>query len=262
MKIAIIGGSHAGISCAKRARMEYPEAEITIYEKQAEISFISQSIPLYLMGKTDLSKTPTYTTVAELEAMGIRVKNETLVRRLDTAKKQIFYLEKDSTDLACDPYDKLVFAVGSYPLLPMFHGDFTDKIFVVKDIEDAKAMAGLMGKEEIKKLVVVGGGFIGVEMARIYAQKGLDVTLIQAHEYVLDKYLDEPVARRIEEILRQDGVDIRLSTFLVDANISPMSDGSSQLRVYTDHYEELEADAIIYAIGFRPNSFLLAGWPS
>jgi NADPH-dependent 2,4-dienoyl-CoA reductase/sulfur reductase-like enzyme len=256
MKVIIIGGSHAGIACARRVREEFPDAEVIILEKQEEISFISQSIPLYLMGQNDISKHRGYTTVKELESEGIQVRVETTVRSIDTNKKTIFMTHVGSGDVKEENYDKLVLATGSYPLLPIFSGEFNDRLLVVKDIEDAKYIGKL--SETAKKIIIVGGGFIGVEISRVFATQGLDVTLIQAHSYLLDKYLDEPAARNVEKMMRDEGIDIQLSTFPVDIREESNPKTGTSLNLYTDHYEKFEADVIIYSVGFRPNSFLLA----
>ncbi|MCL2113742.1 MAG: FAD-dependent oxidoreductase [Streptococcaceae bacterium] len=256
MKVIIIGGSHAGIACARRAKEEFPDAQITIYEKQKEISFISQSIPLYLMGHNDILKNGGYTTIKELEAQGIQVKAQSVVRNIDTLTKQIFFTQEESNNVETATYDKLVLATGSYPLLPMFSGEFKERLIVVKNIEDAKRIRYLF--ETAKRIIVVGGGFIGVELSRILASHGIKITLIQAHSYLLDKYLDEPAARNIEALMQSEGIDIQLSTFPVDIREEENKETGTALNLYTDHYEKFEADAIIYSVGFRPNSFLLA----
>jgi NADPH-dependent 2,4-dienoyl-CoA reductase/sulfur reductase-like enzyme len=256
MKVIIIGGSHAGIACARRAREEFPDAEIVIFEKQKELSFISQSIPLYLMGKNDVSKHGGYTSVKEIEAEGIQVRIETTVRTIDTENKTIFITSSGNHDVEEESYDKLVLATGSYPLLPMFSGEFNDRLLVVKSIEDAKYIGKL--SKTARRVIVVGGGFIGVEISRIFATQGLDVTLIQAHSYLLDKYLDEPAAKCVEDILRSEGVDVQLSTFPVDIHEEINPESGTRLNLYTDLYAKFEADVVIYSVGFRPNSFLLA----
>ncbi|MFC4652957.1 FAD-dependent oxidoreductase [Lactococcus nasutitermitis] len=255
MKVVIIGGSHAGIACARRTREEFPDAEVVIYEKQAEISFISQSIPLYLMGKNNLRKS-SYVTAEVLRSEGIIVETQTVVKKIDSNEKTMTYQKETSDEPELTSYDKLVLAVGSYPLFPMFSGDFTNKLFVVKSMEDAKHMGSL--PEKVKKLVVVGGGFIGVELSRIFVKKGLDVTLLQASEHLLDKYLDTPAAENIENVLRAEGVKLELSTFPVDIREENNSETGYKLVLYTYLSKKFEADAIIYAVGFRPNSFLLA----
>ena len=87
MEIRIIGGSHAAIACATRAREEYPDARIVIYEKNKNIGFIAQSIPLYLSGNTNFLKMSSYTTVSELENLGILVRTQFSVTDIDMTKK-------------------------------------------------------------------------------------------------------------------------------------------------------------------------------
>ena len=251
MKVVIVGGSHAGIACARRARKNYPDAEIVLYEKQKQLGFIAQSIPWYLMGREDLLEHATYTTVEELQAQGITTFTETTVRTIDTKQKQLFITKINSQNIEAISYDKLVLATGSYPLLPMFSAENQERVIVIKNMEDAQRVKALF--ETAKKVIVVGGGFIGVEIARIFATRQIGVALIQPHHYLLDRYLDEPAARCIEDNLQREGVQLHLSTFPID-----IRQENGQLHLYTDQYDKIEADAIIYSVGFRPNSFLLA----
>ncbi|MCL2114030.1 MAG: FAD-dependent oxidoreductase [Streptococcaceae bacterium] len=257
MKVIIIGGSHAGIACARRTREEFPDAQVIIYEKQEQISFVSQSIPIYLMGKDDLLKNGGYATVESLNDEGIIVKTQTIIRKIDTAKKQIFFTQNKSNEVHSTSYDKLVLAVGSYPVLPNFSGSYRDKVYTVKNIADAKNIARLI--EKAKKVVVVGAGFIGVEISQILAKRGLEVTLIQAHHYILNKYLDEVPARSIERMLEKEGVTLSLSTYPTNITEPNQPSLGSAITLFTNNDKVFEADAIIYSTGFQPNTFLLKG---
>lgn len=258
MKIIIIGGSHAGISCAKRAIEEYPDSEIVIYERKSEISFVSQSIPQYLMGKNNLLNHSTYTNVRELEAIGgIYVKTRTTIQNINTSTKQITYIEKESDELPIDHYDKLVVATGSYPIIPPIRGAINENLFFVKNKQDAITINDFMKKK--KSIAIMGGGMIGVELSRIFRRKGLEVHLIQAGDRLLNKYVDEEVGEQIRILLEDEGIKIYPSSLVLDIkeNVNSKHASKEQTAIIYMENGSLEVDGIVSAIGFRPNSILL-----
>lgn len=250
MKIAVIGASHAGIACALRAREEYPEANITLYEKQKSIGFVAQSIPLYLMGDNDFLKVSSYTSVRELEEKGIRVFTETVVRCVDTQKKELTYVSKNSEQSQSDFYDKLVLATGSYPSLPLAAGDFHKDLFMLKEFADAKKIKRLI--ETAKTLIIIGGGAIGIELARVLKQNEVHAILLQSHEILLNRYLDDEPASIVRKSLEEEGIEVYTSA--VTTNIR---EEARQTIVTTEDGKSYTADGVVYATGFRPNSFLV-----
>lgn len=257
MKVVIIGGSHAGIACAKRAREEYPEAEVIIYERKGEVSFISQSIPQYLMGQNNLFSHSTYTSVRELEALGIHVKTRTTIEDINTTTKQLTYTEKDDEVPLTDHFDKLILATGSYPVIPPIRGLVNENVYFVKNKQDAFALRKFMDKK--KTVVVMGGGMIGVELARIFRKKGMEVYMVQAGNRILNKYVDEEVGEEIRVLLENEGIQVYTSSLVVDIkdlSSSKLSKKGKKVAVYTEN-KQIHADGVVVAVGFRPNSTLL-----
>ncbi|MDR1605642.1 MAG: FAD-dependent oxidoreductase [Streptococcaceae bacterium] len=259
MKIIIIGGSHAGISCALRAREEYPESEIIIFETQKEVGFISQSIPLYLSGATDFLKMSSYTTALELEKRGIDVHTQMSVTAVSLAKKEITYVDLLSQDEHLVGFDKLILATGSYPVLPMVKGDFQDKLFVIKKFEDAIKIKKFMN--ESRSVIIIGGGAIGVELAELMNQARFRTTLLHSSDYILNRYLDEYVAIDTQKSLEERGVALYTHSIVTDIFEEEIQTGKKTKkisRVVTQDGREFTAEGIIYATGFRPNTALVA----
>lgn len=257
MKLVIIGGSHAGIACAKRAREEYPESEIIIYERKAEVSFISQSIPQFLMGKNNLASQSTYTSTRELEDLGIHVKTRTTIEDINTTTKQLTYTEKDDEIPLTDHFDKLLLATGSYPVIPPIRGVINDNVYFVKNKQDAFALRKFMDKKKV--VAVMGGGMIGVELARIFRKKGMEVYIVQAGNRILNKYVDEEVGEEIQSLLEKEGIKVQTSSLVIDIkeiSSSKLSKKGQTIAVYTEH-KQINVDGVVVAIGFRPNSTLL-----
>lgn len=263
MEIKIIGGSHAAIACAMRAREAYPNAKIVIYEKNKTIGFIAQSIPLYLSGNTNFLKMSSYTTASELENLGILVKTQFSVTDVDLTNKTLKVLDLVENIESEDTYDKLILAMGSYPSLPLIQGDYRDKLFIVKNYSDAEKIKRFM--KTSRNVIIIGGGAIGVEIAQIMNNAKLQTTLIHSSNNILNRYLDQEVAEDVQKTLALRGIDIMTNSVVVDikeevienTNIHEGNVGKVISRVFTKDGREYVADGVIYATGFRPNSFLV-----
>lgn len=258
MEIRIIGGSHAGIACAIRAREEFPDSQIIIYEKQKTIGFVAQSIPLYLSGDSGFLKLSSSITVSELEELNILVKTQTAIADVDLDKKTIYYVDMVYGLEGEDKFDKLIMATGSYPSLPLVQGDFQEKLYVVKKFEDAEKLKKLM--HESRNCIVIGGGAIGVEISKILNDAHIDTTLIHSSNFILNRYLDKDIAVEMQQFLEAEG--IKIFTDSVISSIEEEYDSSQNhkkiIHIKTLDGKHLTADGVVYATGFRPNSFLVA----
>ena len=254
MRVVIIGGSHAGIACASRAREEYPDAEIVIYEKQGSIGFVAQSIPLFLRDDPHFETLASYVDVEGLAKHDILVKTGSVVRSVDPEAKQVEVMTDDGL-LRTDTYDKLVLATGSYPSIPLTIGSYEDLLFVVKNYAHAVKIREFM--DHAGTVLVIGGGAIGIETCRVMLDRGLRTTLLQSHAYILDRYLDPDVAAHGRAALEEEGLEIHTSTVVTDIREEVADDGRRQAVVTSSDGREFRADGVIYATGFRPNSFLV-----
>jgi NADPH-dependent 2,4-dienoyl-CoA reductase/sulfur reductase-like enzyme len=258
MKVVIIGGSHAGIACARRCREEHSDAEVVIIERKKDVSFVSQTIPLFLIGEENILEEGHYTTPEELEADGIKVLTKSEVKTIEIAQKRVIYTNVDTDKLDEMFYDKLVMATGSYPVLPLINGVFNETFFLLKNVEDAVAIKKFMEKSH--DVVIVGAGIVGVELSRIFAKKGLHVTVLQARENVMNRYLDVEMAKVVEKSIRDIGVDLYLRTRVVDYHTKKANAfHKSEVIVETDVGEKIKTSGVVLSVGFRPNSYLLRG---
>ncbi|MDR2977452.1 MAG: FAD-dependent oxidoreductase [Streptococcaceae bacterium] len=258
MKISIIGGSHAGIACALRAREEFPEASIVIYEKQKIIGFIAQSIPFYLSGNSDFLKLSSYVTVSDLVKQNITVKTQVSVNDIDLDGKTIEYTDLLDNIGYEDSYDKLILAVGSYPSLPILEDGFQEELYIVKKAEDADKLKKLM--QRCRSIIVIGGGGIGVEIAKILADAKIETTLVHSADYILNRYLDKEAAQETEKFLESRGIKIYTNSVvknIKEETVDKVS-GKKISHVFLHDDRELITDGVIYTTGFRPNSFLVA----
>jgi NADPH-dependent 2,4-dienoyl-CoA reductase/sulfur reductase-like enzyme len=258
MKVVIIGGSHAGIACARRCREEHSDAEIVIIERKKDVSFVSQTIPLFLIGEENILEEGHYTTPTELESEGIEVLTKMEVKAIEVDRKRLTYANVDTDKLDEMFYDKLVMATGSYPVLPLVNGVFNETFFLLKNVEDAIAIKKFM--ERSRDVMIVGAGIIGVELARIFAKKGLNVTVLQARNHVMNRYLDVELAKVVEKSICNIGINLHLNTRVVDYQAKKANAfHKSEVIVKIDNGQKIKASGVVLSVGFRPNSYLLRG---
>ena len=137
MKIVIVGSSHAGICAGLRALEEYPEAEITLYDKRNQVSFVSQGIISYLAGQKSVLFQSSYSSVEELKEAGLNMQMETVIEENDTNHKKVFYRRSNSKKTKVTDYDKLILATGSYPAMTSVPFDKKSNLYFLKSMEDA-----------------------------------------------------------------------------------------------------------------------------
>ncbi|MDR0847046.1 MAG: FAD-dependent oxidoreductase [Lactobacillales bacterium] len=258
MKVAIVGGSHAAIACAWRLREEDPSVEVEMFERKDQVSFVSQTIPLFLMGRADICHQANYTNPAELTMEGINVHINTEVSKIDISGKTLTAKTKDDKFSKEYTFDKLVMATGSYPNLPPTGGELNKTLFLLKNFEDAFSTEEFL--KNAKHVIVVGGGLVGVEMARIIRNRKIEVTIIQSNEYVLDRYLDPEVAEHIEKQLELEGIKVLLHTRAThyETHKSGFMKKPS-ITVTTDKGDTLTGDGVIMSVGLHPDSYLVSG---
>ena len=250
MKIVIVGSSHAGICAGLRALEEYPEAEITLYDKRNQVSFVSQGIISYLAGQKSVLFQSSYSSVEELKEAGLNMQMETVIEEIDTNHKKVFYRRNNSKKTKVTDYDKLILATGSYPAMTSVPFDKKSNLYFLKSMEDAIKAEKFLATA--KNIAVIGGGMTGVEVARITQDRGIQTTLIHRNKNLLNDYLDEPASRLLESWMNAEGTRLLLNTEVTEISV----DGENTV-VQTANGQKIAVDGVIFTIGFRPNSYLL-----
>ncbi|MFD1902757.1 FAD-dependent oxidoreductase [Enterococcus termitis] len=210
------------------------------------------------MGYQNIHSQANYATPEEIINQGINLKIQTEVISIDAKKKMVFYRGENDKIPRYLYYDRLIMATGSYPNLPPTGGKLNETLFLLKERKDAESIENFIS--EAHQAVVVGAGLVGVEIARILAQRDINVTLIQSNHRILDKYLDEGSALEVEKQLEKEGVTLLLGT-RVDSyhTIDKKIWSRPRIDVFTSNGKIISADGVFMSVGFRPNSFLLAG---
>ncbi|MFD3259273.1 FAD-dependent oxidoreductase [Paenibacillus lentus] len=252
MRVAVIGCTHAGTAAIVNTAQLYPEAEITVYERNDNISFLSCGIALYVGGVVKDPQGLFYSSPEQLAELGVKTKMLHEVISVDTGRKGLTARNLQTGEEFVDHFDKLIVTTGSWPVVPQFPGIELDNIILSKNFNHSNMI--IEKGQEAQNIVVVGAGYIGIELVEAFQMNGKNVTLIDAEQRILSKYLDAEYTDMIEDSLREHGITLALGEKVVRFEGS----GGKVNTVVTDH-GQYAADVVILCIGFKPNTELLKG---
>ena len=247
MKVLIIGGVAGGAACATRLRRLDESIDITIVERGEYLSFANCGLPYYI-GDVIQKRESLFVATKELfeKRFNINVLNNTEALAIDRDNKCVVLQNKDGK--FTKSYDKLILSPGAKPFVPDFAKD-KKGVFTIRNVPDADNVIDYIKNNNAKKAVVIGGGFIGVEMAENLKDKGLDVALVEGQSQILSP-LDFEMAQFLHQELNAHGIKLYLNSMLLD--IIELDDS---LLVKTAH-DDIKADLVILAIGIMPESNL------
>ncbi|MDR3696942.1 FAD-dependent oxidoreductase [Mucilaginibacter sp.] len=254
MKYIIIGAVAGGASTAARLRRLDEHAEIIIFEKGEYISYANCGLPYYIGDViTDRNKLFVQTAASFNQRFNIDVRVMTEVTGINPDKKTITAKNQLNGNVYEETYDKLVLSPGAEPLRPPLPGIGNEGIFTLRNVADTDYIKNYIYRKKAKKAVVVGGGFIGLEMAENLHGLGLDVTIIEMGNQVMAP-LDFPLAAIVQQHIRSLGVHL----FLNNA-VTGFVQTDAGLVVNLKSGDVLDADIVILSIGVRPDTKLAVG---
>ena len=252
MKIAVVGCTHAGTAAVVNIKSIYPESEITIYEKNDNVSFLSCGIALNVGGVINDTNSLFYNSPENLRNLGVKTNMKHEVLDIDFDNKKLSVKNLENEEIFTDSYDKLVLTLGSWPIVPKFEGGELENIVLCKNYYHAQDI--IEKTEKAKNVVVIGAGYIGVELAEAFEMKGKNVTLIDAEERIMAKYLDNEFTDIAEEAFKSKGVNI-----VLNEKVQKFEGNDNKVtKVITDK-GEYQGDLVILCIGFAPNTQMLKG---
>ncbi|MEC2160864.1 CoA-disulfide reductase [Virgibacillus halodenitrificans] len=249
-KIIIIGGVAGGSTAAARLRRLNEESNIIIFEKGEYISFANCGLPYYIGGTiTDRDKL----LVQNVKDMSLRynldIRIFSEVIKIDRQAKKVFVKNVQSGEIYEETYDKIILSPGARPVLPPIPGiDKAKTLFTLRNMEDTDRIKSFIDKHLPRKAVVVGGGFIGLEMAENLHDQGIQVTVVEMSEQVMAP-LDKEMAAIIHNHLQEKGIELILG----DGVKSIENNGQS---ILTQKGNKMETDLILLSIGVRPENEL------
>jgi NADPH-dependent 2,4-dienoyl-CoA reductase/sulfur reductase-like enzyme/rhodanese-related sulfurtransferase len=248
-KILIIGGVAGGAAAAARLRRLDENIEIIMFEKGPHISFANCGLPYYLGNVIEDRDELLVMTPEKFKGrfnVDVRTKNEVLT--INKIEKSVTVKDLEKGETYKESYDQLILSPGASPLIPPIKGIDNEKIFTLRNVVDVDAIHNFMENNQPKKAVVIGGGFIGLEVMENFQELGMEVSLVEMMDQVMAP-LDKDIAEFLHEEIKSHGVNLILNNG-VDSFIE--KDGSTFVKLQNG--DKIEADIIILSIGVRPNT--------
>lgn len=247
MKIRIIGAVAAGTSAGTKARRNNEQADIVIYDKDTDISYSGCGLPYFIGEEVDnmdvlVPRGPKF--FKERHNIDVKVAHEVL--SINPKEKTLEVKNLETGEVFTDSYDKLVLATGATSFIPPIEGKDQEHVFGLRNPRDARAIKEFIDTHNPKKAVIVGTGFIGLEVLENFVNLGIETTLVELMPKITPN-LDEDMAKMLENKLVEKGIRI-----LKETSISKINKDSVTL----DNEEVLDADIVIIATGVRPNTKL------
>ncbi len=249
-KIVVIGGVAAGTKAAAKIRREIPDAQITVVTKDKNISYAGCGLPYYIGGAIPEREQLLARTPEQLKAtLGLDIRTEHEAVGCDTKKKIVKVVNlPDKTEFEL-PYDSMVIATGAEAIVPPVKGIDLKNIHKVRNLEDTDAIKALLDSGKVKNALVVGGGYIGIEMAEALHARGAKTTIVEALDHILTIF-DEQISMLLEKHIRSKGVDIITGKKVVE--FKGGADGCVASAM-TEGGAELPADIVIWCTGVKPS---------
>lgn len=250
MKYLIIGGVAGGATAAARIRRLSEDAEIILFEKGEHISYANCGLPYYIGGIIEereklLVQTPeSFGTRFNID---VRVNSE--VTAIDRANKRVTVRMSDGSCYE-ESYDKLLLSPGATPVRPPLQGIDTEGIYTLRNVADTDIIKGRVASGNIRRAVIVGGGFIGLEMAENLVHAGAEVAVVEMAPQVMGP-IDFSMAQIVHNHLQDKGVRLYLETA-----VESFAKAGDAIEIKFSDGRTLEADMVILSIGVRPNTAL------
>ena len=252
MKVAVIGCTHAGVFSTQSILGEHPDWEVSVFERNTTVSFLSCGIALWVGDHVSDPQKMFYSSPEALEQLGAHVFMQHDVLKADLASKTLEVKDLVSGEISTQTFDKIVVTTGSKPVVPPIPGIDLDRVLLCKNWDDAMRIKEKAQNAE--SVVVVGSGYIGAELAEQFNTIGVKVTLIDALPRVLANNFDAAITDQVEKSYENHGVTLAMGQKVLKID-DREGDG---VTVETDS-DSFEADYVVMAAGFAPRTDLFTG---
>jgi NADPH-dependent 2,4-dienoyl-CoA reductase/sulfur reductase-like enzyme len=250
-RLVVVGGDAAGMSAASQVRRLRQDIEILVFERSPHTSYSACGLPYYIAGIVDkpadlIARTPE--RFREKYDIDARVRHEVL--GIEPIERRVRVRNRESGAEWLEPYDQLLLATGATPFCPPLPGADAEGIYGLSTLQSGIRVRKAVDEGKPRRAVVVGGGYIGLEMAEAFIRRGMEVTLVTRGAEVMET-LDPDMGRLVSEALRDLGVTLHLQETLQGFEVQ---DGRVS-HVLSDNHR-LPADIVVLGMGVRPNAQL------
>ncbi len=246
-RLVIIGGVAGGASAAARARRVSEEAEIILIERGEYVSFANCGLPYHIGGVIEERSRLLVQTAEALRAtVGLDVRTRTEAAGIDRARKEVAVRNLADGSEYRIAYDKLLLSPGAEPIRPSIPGGDDPRVLTLRSMGDMDRILQVLKERKPSRALVIGGGYIGLEMAEALRTRGLEVTLVELAPQVMGP-VDAEMAAPLHQALRRHGVDLRLET-----SVTAFVDKGEELEAQLSTGESVACGLVLLAIGVRP----------
>ncbi|MCC0726918.1 CoA-disulfide reductase [Clostridioides sp. ZZV14-6009] len=251
MRVIIIGGVAAGMSAAAKLKRIKPEYEVVVYEKTEIVSFGACGLPYFVGGFFDDANDLLARTPEKLRESGIDLNIFREVIAVDTESKKIKIKNVKTDEIYEDYYDKLMIATGARSIMPPIKNINLKNVSTLKSLYDGEYLKKLLRGKEIKKITIIGAGFIGLEAVEACKKLGKDVQVVQLEERILPQVFDKEITDVLEDEIRNHDVKLHLNEIVVELS------GKDRVEKVITNKGEIDTDVVIIATGVKPNTEFL-----
>ena len=255
MKVIVVGTNHAGTIASRALKQLNPSCEVVTYDKNDNISFLGCGIALWVKGEFDDPEGLFYANPKLLTHEGVKVNMNHDVVAFNPQKHEISIQDLQSKRTFTDNYDKIIFALGSWPIIPPIPGINLQGVQIVKWYQHGQKVKQFNQDNRIKRIAVCGAGYIGVELVDAFAANNKEVLLFDICDRVMPNYYDEEFTKLVEVAMRQGGVQLHLGERVLRFN----GDANQKLSSVTTDRGEYSVDLVIWTVGFSPATKILEG---
>lgn len=251
MKVVIVGGVAGGASAAARIRRLDEFAEIVVFERTDFISYANCGLPYYIGGVIEDEEALFLQTPQRFwERFNIKVRVRHEVIAIDSTQKTVTVYSSDTKTTYEERYDKLLLSPGAKPAIPAIPGIENNKIFTLRTVEDTLAIKAFLDRHSCRNITIIGGGFIGLEMAENLVKKQRNVTIIEASDHLLGP-LDSDMASIVHSVVRNHNIHLMLQSKVIG-----FEQLGKDLFIQTADHQTIRADMVLLAIGVIPDTKL------
>ena len=249
MRVIIIGGVAAGMSAASKLKRLNTDYDVIVYEKGEVVSFGACGLPYFVGGFFDEVSNMIARTPQKFRESGIELFTNHEIVNVNFDKKELTIKSEDKE--IKDTYDKLMIATGASAIIPPIENVRLKNVHTLKSLDDGIKLKELVSNEEIKKVCVVGAGFIGIEVVEAMKKLGKEVTLVQMGDRVLEEVFDKEITDLLEEEMINHNVDLRVNTIVTKL------EGEEVVKKVITNKGEIETNLVIISTGVKPNTSFL-----
>ncbi|HWC26303.1 MAG TPA: FAD-dependent oxidoreductase [Solirubrobacteraceae bacterium] len=250
-RLLVVGGVAAGMSAAARAKRLEPELDVVVFERSGFCSYTACGLPYHVGGVIADHRALVMRTPAQFAEDGVAVHVRHEVTEIDPGARRLRVRALDGGRERSEPWDALVLAAGARPAGTAMPGARLPGVFTLRTIEDAQAIRAWIDAAGVRDAVVIGGGYIGLEMAEALRRRGLATTVVEREDHVLP-LVDADIAGDIAGELEAQGVELRCATAVEEIA------GDERVRAVVAGGQAIAADVVVIGVGVRPDTAIAA----